>query len=101
MIQNGGFEQTSLDYLRCVHGLSEPNTGFYTFSHKFNEVEYIVFQTSQPQRNTHYYVYQSPYDGNEYELLELGHIQIILMINFTNILHIKKNVLLMNGMTNT
>jgi hypothetical protein len=36
----------------------------------FNDIEYIVFQTSQPQRNTHYYVYQSPYDGNEYELLE-------------------------------
>jgi hypothetical protein len=30
----------------------------------------VVFQTSQPQRNTHYYVYQSPYDGNEFSLSE-------------------------------
>jgi hypothetical protein len=70
MIQNGGSEQTSLDFLRCVHGLAEPNTGFYTFSHLFEDIEYIVFQTSQPQRNTHYYVYQSPYDGNLFELSE-------------------------------
>lgn len=70
MIQNGGSEQTSLDYLKCVHGLAEPNTGFYTMNHSFDEIEYIVFQTSQPQRNTHYYIYQSPYDGNEYMLSE-------------------------------
>ena len=70
MIQNGGSEQTSLDYLKCVHGLAEPNTGFYTQNHSFDEIEYIVFQTSQPQRNTHYYVYQSPYDGNEFMLSE-------------------------------
>ena len=71
MVQNGGAEQTSLDYLRCVHGLADSNTGFYTFKHLFSEIEYIVFQTSQPPRNTHYYVSKSLHDGNEYELKEM------------------------------
>jgi hypothetical protein len=57
MIQNGGSEQTSFDYMKCAFGLIGANNTYVNEKYTFNEIEYIVFQTSQPQRNTYYYDY--------------------------------------------
>lgn len=57
MIQNGGSEQTSFDYMKCALGLIGANNTYVNEKYTFNEIEYIVFQTSQPQRNTYYYDY--------------------------------------------
>lgn len=56
-IENGGAEATSIDYLKVAFGLMGPITTYLTDTYSFNEIEYIVFQTSQPQRNTYYYDY--------------------------------------------
>jgi hypothetical protein len=56
-IQNGGAEATSVDYLKVAFGLMGYNPDYLTDTYSFSEIEYIVFQTSQPQRNTYYYDY--------------------------------------------
>jgi hypothetical protein len=63
---NGGRDMDSFNFLKKVFGLVPDNE----FSHylvndkfNFNEIEYIVFQTSQLCRNTYYY----NFEGNEYE----------------------------------
>lgn len=56
-IENGGAEATSIDYLKVAFGLMGPIETYLTDTYSFNEIEYIVFQTSQPQRNTYYYDY--------------------------------------------
>jgi hypothetical protein len=57
MIQNGGAEVTSFDYIKCAFGLLGPYHHLITETYAYNEIEYIVLQTSQPQRNTYYYDY--------------------------------------------
>jgi hypothetical protein len=63
---NGGRDMDSFNFLKKVFGLV-PNDQFshYLVNDKFNfnEIEYIVFQTSQLCRNTYYY----NFEGNEYE----------------------------------
>ena len=56
-IQNGGAEATSIDYLKVAFGLMGPQPNYLTDKYSFDEIEYLVFQTSQPQRNTYYYDY--------------------------------------------
>ncbi len=62
-IENGGSEVTSFDYMKCAFGLMGPITNYITEKYSFDEIEYIVFQTSQPQRNTYYYDYKNA-DGS-------------------------------------
>lgn len=62
-IENGGSEVTSFDYMKCAFGMMGPITNYITETYSFNEIQYIVFQTSQPQRNTYYYDYINP-DGS-------------------------------------
>jgi hypothetical protein len=57
MIQNGGAEATSVDYLKVAFGLMGCNSNYLTDTYSFSEIEYIVLQTSQPQRNTYHYDY--------------------------------------------
>lgn len=57
MIQNGGAEVTSFDYIKCAFGLKGPWHHLITETYAYDEIEYIILQTSQPQRNTHYYDY--------------------------------------------
>jgi len=57
LLQNGGSEVTSIDYLKVAFGLMGPITNYITEKYSFDEIEYLVFQTSQPQRNTYYYDY--------------------------------------------
>lgn len=70
---NGGSDSVSLDFLRQVFGLNSENP--HKFNHlfqepyskttpyiDFNEIEYIIFQTSQPDRNKYYFTL----DGKEY-----------------------------------
>jgi hypothetical protein len=63
---NGGRDMDSFNFLKKVFGLV-PNDQFshYLVNDKFNfnEIEYIVFQTSQLCRNTYYY----NFEGNDYE----------------------------------
>jgi hypothetical protein len=59
MIQNGGAEDTSFDYLKCAFNIIGPNMNYVLEKYNFNEIEYIIFQTSQPQRNTFYYDYKT------------------------------------------
>ena len=54
-IENGGSEVTSFDYIKCAFGLMGPIHNYIQQTFLFNEIEYIIFQTSQPQRNTYYY----------------------------------------------
>jgi len=69
MLQNGGSEETTFDYLRKVFGLEENCDHLFTESLSFSELEYIIIQTSQPNRNSftytldgsqHYYKIDSP-----------------------------------------
>jgi hypothetical protein len=62
-VENGGADATSFDYMKCAFGLMGPITNYITETYSYNEIEYIVFQTSQPQRNTYYYDYINP-DGS-------------------------------------
>jgi hypothetical protein len=61
MIQNGGSELTSVEYIKCAFGLLGPYHHLITETYTYNEIEYIVLQTSQPQRNTYYYDYINSY----------------------------------------
>lgn len=64
MLQNGGSEETSFDYIRTSFDFEKDNNGHLILNrYSINEIEYIVFQTSQPQRNTYYYDYVNP-DGS-------------------------------------
>lgn len=63
MIQNGGAEVTSFEYIKCAFGLLGPYHHLITETYTYDEIEYIVLQTSQPQRNTYYYDYKNP-DGS-------------------------------------
>ena len=72
MIQNGGSEVTSFEYLKCAFNLIRPNNTYVLEKYNFNEIEYIVFQTSQPQRNTHYYDYKNS-DGTIKKNCEYRH----------------------------
>jgi len=63
MIQNGGAEVTSFEYIKCAFGLLGPYHHLITETYAYDEIEYIILQTSQPQRNTHYYDYVNP-DGS-------------------------------------
>jgi hypothetical protein len=49
--------------MKCAFGLMGPITNYITEKYSFDEIEYIIFQTSQPQRNTYYYDYKNP-DGS-------------------------------------
>ncbi len=62
-IENGGSEVTSFDYMKCAFGLMGPIYNYIQQTFSFDEIEYIVFQTSQPQRNTYYYDFKYA-DGN-------------------------------------
>lgn len=54
-IENSGSETKSFDYIKCVFGLMEPINNYTINQYSFDEIEYIVFQTSQAQRNIYYY----------------------------------------------
>lgn len=57
--QNGGSEETSMDFLKTAFNLIENRFDFLTdqkFS--FSEIEYVIIQTSQPNRNGFYFQYE-------------------------------------------
>ena len=59
---NGGSEDTSIEYLEQVFNLN--NRKYRTdYTYSFDEIDYIVLQTSQPHRNLYYY----SRDGIQYE----------------------------------
>ena len=61
MLQNGGSEETSFDYIRTSLNFEKNNNEHLIINrYSINEIEYIIFQTSQPQRNTYYYDYVNP-----------------------------------------
>lgn len=73
---NGGSEDVSFNFLRQVFGgnppdkqathlFSEPTARCSPFIH-FDEVDYIIFQTSQPNRNPYYYTFQG--ETHQYRL---------------------------------
>jgi len=72
LLQNGGSEVTSIDYLKVAFGLMGPITNYITEKYSFDEIEYLVFQTSQPQRNTYYYDYVNK-DGSIDKKCEYRH----------------------------
>lgn len=56
MLQNGGSEETSFDYIRTAFGLENDNNKHLIVNrYDFDEIEYVIFQTSQPNRNTYHY----------------------------------------------
>jgi len=59
-IQNGGCEEDSFEYMKCAFGLIKRFNYIINEIYNFNEIEYIIFQTSHPQRNTYYYDYVNP-----------------------------------------
>lgn len=62
-IENGGSEVTSFDYMKCAFGLMGRINNYIMSEYSFDEIEYIIFQTSQPQRNTYCYDFKHP-DGS-------------------------------------
>jgi len=64
MLQNGGSEETSFDYIKTSFDFEKDNNEHLIRNrYSINEIEYIIFQTSQPQRNTYYYDFVNP-DGS-------------------------------------
>ncbi len=57
MIQNGGSDEISLNYLKDVFGLTNPSLNYIKEKYSFDEVQYIIFQTSEPRRNVYHYNY--------------------------------------------
>jgi len=53
--QNGGSEETSLCFIRKALGLQEGFEFLVDDSFSFDEIEYVIIQTSQPNRNGFYY----------------------------------------------
>ena len=68
MIQNGGSDETSFKYLKNAFGLINPSIDYVKEKYYFDEIEYIIFQTSEPRRNIYHYNYINT-DGSidEYE----------------------------------
>jgi hypothetical protein len=62
-VENGGSEVTSFDYMKSALGIISKIDNYTSDTYAYDEIEYIVFQTSQPQRNTYYYDYVHP-DGS-------------------------------------
>ena len=58
MIQNGGAEVTSFEYIKCAFGLLGPYLHLITETYTYDEIEYIVLQTSQINRNAFEFVYK-------------------------------------------
>lgn len=56
--QNGGSEETSFLLLKKAFNLVEGNTHLLDDSFRYNEIEYIIFQTSQINRNSYMYEYK-------------------------------------------
>jgi hypothetical protein len=57
---NGGSDAVSFDFLKKVFNLVPSGVSAHLFTEVINpkEVEYIVFQTSQPDRNPYYYEFE-------------------------------------------
>jgi hypothetical protein len=72
-IENGGSEQTSFKFLKCVFGMEKPDPCFYLKKHEYDDIEYIILQLSQPQRNSFFYVDHNERDNifsvNEFSII--------------------------------
>jgi len=63
--QNGGSEESSIDFINSAFGIGE-KFGFLTDQEfSFSEIEYVIIQTSQPNRNGFYF----QYEGEEHKFL--------------------------------
>jgi hypothetical protein len=49
--QNGGSEETSINFINSAFGLSEGFGFLVDEKFDFKEIEYVIIQTSQPNRN--------------------------------------------------
>jgi hypothetical protein len=56
--QNGGSEETSIHYLNAAFGLIKEYGHLIEDKFDYSEIEYVVIQTSQPNRNGFYYKYK-------------------------------------------
>ena len=56
--QNGGSEETSINFINAAFGLINGYGHLIEEKFDFSEVDYVVIQTSQPNRNGFYYNYK-------------------------------------------
>tara|TARA_B110000503_G_C7150361_1_gene414904 strand:+ start:998 stop:1855 length:858 start_codon:yes stop_codon:yes gene_type:complete len=63
MLQNGGSEETTFQYLKRAFGLMNGFDHLFTDTLSFDEIEYIIVQTSQPNRSSFVYTL----DGVKYD----------------------------------
>ena len=55
--QNGGSEESSLNFIKAAFGLKEGFSHFIDDKFSYEEIEYVIIQTSQVNRNSFYYIY--------------------------------------------
>lgn len=78
-----GNDVESVDFINFIFDFSKKNDSWHTNHHKFDEVDYIILQTSYPERcgvfiNERDRIFLSPYDINDtYEMLKNYHINSI------------------------
>lgn len=64
--QNGGSEETSIDFLNTAFNINGRKFDFLIDQNfSFSEIEYVIIQTSQPNRNGFYF----EYEGEEHKFL--------------------------------
>jgi hypothetical protein len=63
MLQNGGSEETTFMYIKRVLGIVDKHDHLFEEHFSFNEIEYIIIQTSQPNRNS----FTFTFDGTKYD----------------------------------
>lgn len=56
--QNGGSEETSINFIKAAFGIINGHGHLVEDKFDFSEVEYVIIQTSQPNRNGFYYDYK-------------------------------------------
>ena len=56
--QNGGSEESSMNFIKAAFGLKEGFSHFTEDAFSFDEIEYVIIQTSQVNRNSFYYNYK-------------------------------------------
>ena len=63
--QNGGSEETSIDFINSSFNIGNKLEFLIDQSFSFSEIEYVIIQTSQPNRNGFYF----QYDGEDHKFL--------------------------------
>ncbi len=54
-LQNGGSEDSSLGFIKQVFNITSDNKHYINENFSYSEIEYVIIQTSQPNRNNYQY----------------------------------------------